>query len=100
MRCTSAEKREGPDDGVAAGGPGRPPRAIGAPLGQGSAQYRLVGVVEHAGGMAGGHYVAYVRGRGQGDAAWWRASDTSVRAIEENEVLRAQAYILFYECCG
>lgn len=50
--------------------------------------------------MAGGHYVAYVRGRGQGEAAWWRASDTSVRAVEEEDVLRAQAYLLFYEQCG
>lgn len=30
--------------------------------------YRLYGVVSHSGGLSGGHYVAYVRGGGEGMA--------------------------------
>ncbi|KAL1536119.1 ubiquitin-specific protease ubp2 [Salvia divinorum] len=61
--------------------------------------YRLVGVVEHLGTMRGGHYVAYVRGSpGYGDdGAWYHASDAYVRQASLDEVLRCEAYILFYE---
>ncbi|KAH7664142.1 Ubiquitinyl hydrolase 1 protein [Dioscorea alata] len=66
--------------------------------------YRLVGVVEHSGGMSGGHYVAYVRGeRSKGKdlkssgPAWYYASDAFVRGVSLNEVLQSDAYILFYE---
>ncbi|XP_042064796.1 ubiquitin carboxyl-terminal hydrolase 2-like isoform X2 [Salvia splendens] len=55
--------------------------------------YRLVGVVEHLGTMRGGHYVAYVRSKG----AWYHASDAYVRQVSLDEVLRCEAYILFYE---
>ncbi|XP_047031653.1 ubiquitin carboxyl-terminal hydrolase 16 isoform X3 [Helicoverpa zea] len=110
--------------------------------GQSSLLYSLYGVVEHSGGMHGGHYVAYVKVRGQvepGDARWWflprgghtapaagdadseselsgyesgeapapRArpppgkwyyvSDSMVSEVSEDKVLRAQAYLLFYE---
>ncbi|KAK7331480.1 hypothetical protein VNO77_25705 [Canavalia gladiata] len=68
--------------------------------------YHLVGVVEHSGSMRGGHYVAYVRGgqrsRGKGDKGnegftWYQASDAYVREVSLDEVLRCEAYILFYE---
>ncbi|XP_037492591.1 ubiquitin carboxyl-terminal hydrolase 2 isoform X2 [Jatropha curcas] len=68
--------------------------------------YRLVGVVEHLGTMIGGHYVAYVRGgvrsKGKeenenGDSVWYHASDAYVREVSLEEVLRCEAYILFYE---
>ncbi|XP_063895217.1 ubiquitin carboxyl-terminal hydrolase 16/45 isoform X4 [Helicoverpa armigera] len=110
--------------------------------GQSSLLYSLYGVVEHSGGMHGGHYVAYVKVRGRvapGDARWWflprgghtapaagdadseselsgyesgeapapRArpppgkwyyvSDSMVSEVSEDKVLRAQAYLLFYE---
>ncbi|KAL1561777.1 ubiquitin-specific protease ubp2 [Salvia divinorum] len=55
--------------------------------------YRLVGAVEHLGTMRGGHYVAYVRS----DGAWYHASDAYVRQVSLDEVLRCEAYILFYE---
>lgn len=69
-------------------------------------EYHLVGVVEHSGTMRGGHYVAYVRGgrrnRGKGDkedegSTWYQASDAYVREVSLDEVLRCEAYILFYE---
>lgn len=68
--------------------------------------YRLLGVVEHLGTMRGGHYVAYVRGvknnvetekASSGDYAWYHASDAYVRQVSFEEVLRCDAYILFYE---
>lgn len=64
-------------------------------------EYRLVGVVEHQGTMRGGHYVAYVRGKGgkrNNDAStWFHASDAYVRETNLGEVLQSEAYILFYE---
>uniref|UniRef100_A0A0D3H8M7 Ubiquitinyl hydrolase 1 n=1 Tax=Oryza barthii TaxID=65489 RepID=A0A0D3H8M7_9ORYZ len=70
--------------------------------------YRLVGVVEHLGTMAAGHYVAYVRtgkigGRQQrstGSKSWFYASDAQVREASLEEVLNCEAYILFYERVG
>lgn len=73
--------------------------------------YRLVGVVEHSGSMRGGHYIAYVRGgdrrhRGRRSedenrrtthSVWFYASDTLVRETTLEEVLRCEAYLLFYE---
>lgn len=61
--------------------------------------YRLVGVVEHLGTMRGGHYVAYVRGEklDDGVAVWYHVSDAYVRQASLEEVLRCEAYILFYE---
>ncbi|KAJ6370230.1 hypothetical protein OIU76_028495 [Salix suchowensis] len=68
--------------------------------------YRLLGVVEHLGTMRGGHYIAYVRGdkrnQGKGDeehggSVWYYASDAHVREVSLEEVLRCDAYLLFYE---
>lgn len=56
--------------------------------------YRLQGVVEHLGTMRGGHYVAYIRGSG---SVWYHVSDACVREVLLEEVLRCDAYILFYE---
>lgn len=61
-------------------------------------KYRLVGVVEHLGTMRGGHYVAYVRAtKDSGDTVWYHVSDAYVREASLDEVLRSEAYILFYE---
>lgn len=70
-------------------------------------EYHLVGLVEHSGTMRGGHYVAYVRGgqrnSGKGGdkenegSTWYQASDAYVREVSLDEVLRCEAYILFYE---
>ncbi|CAL4999883.1 unnamed protein product [Urochloa decumbens] len=69
--------------------------------------YRLAGVVEHIGGpsMNSGHYVAYVRARRLGDqqeqsscsSSWFCADDSSIREVTLEEVLKREAYILFYE---
>ncbi|KAK4406123.1 Ubiquitin carboxyl-terminal hydrolase 2 [Sesamum angolense] len=60
--------------------------------------YRLVGVVEHTGSMRGGHYIAYVRGtKNFGECVWYHASDAYVREASLEEVLRSEAYVLFYE---
>lgn len=66
---------------------------------RGTYKYRLIGVVEHIGTMRGGHYVAYVRGvaKGNTDRLWYHASDADIREVSLEEVLRCEAYILFYE---
>ncbi|EFJ07908.1 hypothetical protein SELMODRAFT_2225, partial [Selaginella moellendorffii] len=61
--------------------------------------YRLVGVVEHSGTMKGGHYVAFVRGGSAGDGKenfWYYISDSDVRRTTLDQVLRSEAYLLFY----
>lgn len=112
--------------------------------GQNRLLYSLYGIVEHSGGMHGGHYVAYVKMRGpvtRDDPRWWflpksgntaaapsdgdpdsdtslsgyesgespatmpevpagkwyYVSDSMVSEVSEEKVLRAQAYLLFYE---
>ncbi|XP_047072505.1 ubiquitin carboxyl-terminal hydrolase 2-like [Lolium rigidum] len=64
--------------------------------------YRLVGVIEHIGvGVTVGHYIAYVRAsrrqQGSGPSSWVCANDSMVRQASLEEVLRREAYILFYE---
>lgn len=89
--------------------------------------YSLYGIVEHRGTMHGGHYVAYVKVRPQLDendhrwqflpknqnkgeqpkgakaepenppGKWYYVSDSYVSEVAEQEVLKAQAYVLFYE---
>lgn len=68
--------------------------------------------MEHQGSsLRSGHYVAYVRrevpqkapsgGEGQAQKetaqfAWFRISDSHVKRISQEDVLRVQAYILLY----
>ncbi|XP_022722709.1 ubiquitin carboxyl-terminal hydrolase 1-like [Durio zibethinus] len=68
--------------------------------------YHLVGVVEHLGTMRGGHYTAYVKGGEKRkeknetehvSSPWYYVSDDYVRQVSLEEVLRCEAYILFYE---
>eukprot|EP01105_Mastigella_eilhardi_P005021 TRINITY_DN16770_c1_g1_i3.p2 TRINITY_DN16770_c1_g1~~TRINITY_DN16770_c1_g1_i3.p2 ORF type:complete len:396 (+),score=91.87 TRINITY_DN16770_c1_g1_i3:1443-2630(+) len=61
----------------------------------GSTLYELYGVVEHSGSMDGGHYTAHVRCGHSG--MWYYCSDTHVNPVTLQDVLRAEAYILFYE---
>ncbi|VFQ65180.1 unnamed protein product [Cuscuta campestris] len=63
----------------------------------GTHKYQLLGVVEHSGTMRGGHYVAYVRGGRSGESVWYYASDAHVSQVSLEQVLRSEAYILFYE---
>ncbi|XP_054268454.1 ubiquitin carboxyl-terminal hydrolase 16 [Macrosteles quadrilineatus] len=67
--------------------------------------YSLYGVVEHSGTLHGGHYVAYVKVRSHADrrpgqpppGRWYYISDSRVSDVDENTVLKTQAYLLFYE---
>jgi ubiquitin carboxyl-terminal hydrolase 16/45 len=69
--------------------------------------YRLAGVVEHrgTGSLDEGHYVAYVRARRLGNHqqqsscsfSWFRADDSVISQVTLEEVLKREAYILFYE---
>ncbi|KAK6038479.1 hypothetical protein COOONC_24016 [Cooperia oncophora] len=78
--------------------------------------YSLYGVVVHSGSLSGGHYIAYVKSRHRlkqngtttienlceesdinNDGQWYYCSDSQVLAVNENRVLSAEAYILFYE---
>ncbi|XP_026414145.1 ubiquitin carboxyl-terminal hydrolase 2-like [Papaver somniferum] len=76
------------------------PRSVG----EGEYKYSLLGIVEHSGTMRGGHYVAYVKGdKSSGkkeedneDSTWYYASDSHIREVSLAEVLRSEAYILFY----
>jgi ubiquitin C-terminal hydrolase len=91
----------------------------------GAARYELIAVVVHMGGKRGGHYVAYVSrspsrevgsrrskqqpqdSEGQRDAngegssgdarVWYYVSDTLVKRVELEQVLKCEAYMLFYQ---
>lgn len=71
--------------------------------------YRLVSVVEHFGRPGGGHYTVYRRVQGHPlgqdlnghlqavSTEWFRVSDSEVHIVSEEEVLAAEATLLFYE---
>lgn len=72
--------------------------------------YQLVSVVEHFGRAGGGHYTVYrcVRSRSEssdvsGDCfnqhsmRWFCVSDSQVYAVSVEDVLSAEASLLFYE---
>lgn len=75
--------------------------------------YDLCAVVEHLGSSYGGHYVAYVNhsttqtfsstdmnhidtSSSPNSDAWFYTSDSTVRKCHVDEVLKCQAYMLFY----
>ena len=88
--ATSVDEDGKGDDGDAGADPLLPARL-----------YDLYGVVEHSGGLGGGHYVAHVQVRPEGTekapAEWHYASDTSVSRASEASAVSAQAFLLFYE---
>jgi ubiquitin carboxyl-terminal hydrolase 30 len=67
--------------------------------------YQLVSVVEHFGRAGGGHYTVYrcVRSESSdvsGDEhsmRWFCVSDSHVEAVSVEDVLSAEASLLFYE---
>ncbi|XVF79275.1 hypothetical protein PTKIN_Ptkin14bG0208500 [Pterospermum kingtungense] len=71
--------------------------------------YRLVSVVEHYGRSGGGHYTVYRSVRVKSDdedsdeyseptrIKWFCISDSQVYTVSENDVLAAEASLLFYE---
>ena len=64
------------------------------PASDGTARYRLYGLVEHHGSFDGGHYVAFVR---TDDGTWHKFDDSVVTPVDEPTVKAAQAFLLFYE---
>jgi ubiquitin C-terminal hydrolase len=54
---------------------------------------QLYGVIEHQGNFDGGHYVAFVRLGG----VWYRFNDSVVTKVEEADILKVKAFLLFYE---
>jgi len=59
------------------------------------AEYRLYGVIVHSGQSAkSGHYFTFIR---HSSGGWYQFNDEVVRAASEQQVLRQQAYLLFYE---
>ncbi|CAM9372425.1 unnamed protein product, partial [Scytosiphon promiscuus] len=91
--CSSAGATAGGGTATAsaAGAPAKaaePSGVVPAP----SLPYDLMAVVNHSGGMAQGHYTAFVKEIGR----WFRFDDTWVHEVSEEEVLKSEAYILFY----
>ena len=56
--------------------------------------YDLFGVCLHQGNVNSGHYFCNVLGD---DGQWRQINDTSMRVIQENEVINANAYCIFYK---
>lgn len=56
---------------------------------------RLFAVIVHAGKNShSGHYIAFVRNVGMNE--WWKMDDSRVVAVTVEEVMQAEAYMLFY----
>ncbi|CAM9950415.1 unnamed protein product, partial [Sphacelaria rigidula] len=61
--------------------------------------YDLWGVVNHYGGLGGGHYTAFVRN--EHDDGWYEVSDDHVSVVENDEnLVTPAAYVLFYQRRG
>lgn len=54
--------------------------------------FDIFGVVTHSGNLESGHYVSYARVSGR----WFKFDDAWVTAVDEEDVRRAEAYMLFY----
>jgi len=61
---------------------------------QTNTKYDLMAVVNHRGGLGGGHYIAYARNFL--DNSWYEFDDAHVSSMAASEVQRTEAYILFY----
>jgi ubiquitin carboxyl-terminal hydrolase 4/11/15 len=60
--------------------------------------YDLVGVVNHFGGLGGGHYTAYCRNKI--DLGWYNFNDAHTSPMDPAQVLSPSAYLLFYRRRG
>lgn len=58
-------------------------------------RYRLYAAIRHSGGLEGGHYYTYARNHI--NDKWYIFDDGDVFHVDEQEVLDANGYILFYE---
>ena len=55
--------------------------------------YDLYGICNHSGGTLGGHYYAYCKNK---NGSWYNYNDSSVRKINEDNIITSAAYCLFY----
>lgn len=54
--------------------------------------YDLFGTVNHRGGLQSGHYITNLKVEDR----WFRINDQHVSTSNEAEVLKSEAYLLFY----
>ena len=57
--------------------------------------YDLIGVVNHIGGMGGGHYYSYVKSLT--DSKWYCMDDDNVTQLDDADIVSQSAYMLFYQ---
>lgn len=58
--------------------------------------YDLIGVSNHYGNLSSGHYTAYALNQNE----WFDYDDGTVSKLDENKVVTANAYVLFYKLRG
>lgn len=58
--------------------------------------YELIGVISHHGTVDQGHYISTCK---INDGRWFRFNDSMVTLVNEEDVLKEQAYLLFYIIC-
>ena len=56
-------------------------------------EYELLSVVEHLGSESSGHYVSYKK---LNNDVWMRFSDEQMRIVSKEQLLKCQAFLLFY----
>jgi len=56
--------------------------------------YDLCGVVNHAGGLGGGHYTAFAKNKI--DQKWYLFNDQSTKEVDDDTPITRAAYLLFY----
>ena len=62
-----------------------------------SCVYDLTAVCNHSGSAAGGHYYCYARDENEGETKWFEYNDSGVYAMNESDLVRETAYVLFYQ---
>ena len=61
-----------------------------------SYKYTLIGVANHMGGIAGGHYTAFVSVPSDDANKWYCFNDSMVSDCDQDMVVSPSAYCLFY----
>ncbi|KAJ7625489.1 ubiquitin carboxyl-terminal hydrolase 4 [Roridomyces roridus] len=56
-------------------------------------KYNLYGVTNHSGNLTSGHYTAFIADRD----GWKSCDDSSIRPVDEKQVVNQRAYVLFYK---
>ncbi|KAJ7066422.1 ubiquitin carboxyl-terminal hydrolase 4 [Mycena amicta] len=56
-------------------------------------RYNLYGVTNHTGNLSSGHYTAFIADRD----GWKSCDDSSIRPVDEKQVVNQRAYVLFYK---